>query len=117
MYVDEVIKEHKEKLEAQVEGGAAPTEDTTPESEDTSPTPTTSLGLGNAIRSFFTKSPLASEPTVTPTPDLLTEVLSNHTHQIPEPVPPLPWYLRELSLRPYGFDVSFEWGWDGPHNT
>jgi hypothetical protein len=113
MYVDEVVKE-QEKLDAVTE--VAPGQETTSSSENMSPTSSASLGLGNAIRSFFTKSPLASEPTITPT--TLTEDQSNdnYTKPILEPAPALPWYLRELNLQPYGFDVSFEWGWDGSHS-
>lgn len=77
-----------------------------------------SNSIRRALRSFFTKSlsAKANEPTLLVEPvvnDTVTMDMIKHTQT---PVPKLPWYQREYNLQPYGFDVTFEWGWDGSHN-
>jgi len=120
MYIDEVIREQKQKLEASAPSGEPSNQLLTPGSS------ATTNSLRRALRSFFTKSPSDStyqqtpgHVAPTPTPSgisLASDGATYHTKSLQDSSSPsetnLPWYQREFNLQPYGFDVVFEFGWD-----
>jgi len=65
----------------------------------------------NESRSLATP-PATPLPSQTPPP--VSEPTATHVSPVHEQEP-LPWYQREYSLRPYGFDVVFEFGWNDDH--
>lgn len=121
MYIGEAVREQQAhaasptvEAEKEVETNPVP-QNTALTTNDPNPT---SNSIRRALRSLFTKAPSveAAEPTAMTIPTAHDTISTNATNHTQTPQPDLPWYQREYSLQPYGFDVTFEWGWDGSHN-
>jgi hypothetical protein len=124
-YVEDAVRQQKREMERKAEPTTDPTASQSTNSTTQPAEPALLISdvasLYNVARStwklMFSSSNASHPSTVPPTASLPSQTIS----EVPEPthtsVPvrdqkSLPWYEREYSLRPYGFDVVFEFGWN-----
>lgn len=122
-YVEDVVRQQKKEAEKK-----STTETTLPQpTNDTQPPAETALLRSDVVnlwkvvlsrwKFMFTPSN-ESRPSVTPSTTLLPsqpiEAPSKPTtvHVPLRDQKLLPWWQREYSLRPYGYDITFEFGWN-----
>ena len=125
-YVEDAIRQQKKDVEKKTKLITDPTVSQPTNSTQQQPGPALLISdvasLYNVVLSrwklMFASSNESHSPATLSTTPLPSQTISPVSEPATTPIPPardqepLPWYQREYSLRPYGFDVVFEFGWN-----
>ena len=124
-YVEDAIRQQKKEAEKKTKLITDPTVSQPANSTEQQPGPALLISdvasLYNVVLSRWklmfapsNESHIPATPPTTPLPSQTIPTLEPTTTHAPpaRDQGPLPWYQREYSLHPYGFDVIFEFGWN-----
>ena len=122
-YVEDAVRQQRKEAEKKTKVVTAPTEPQTNSTQQPSQPALLMSDVASLYNIVLSRWKLMFTPSngSHPAVSAITSSLSQTIPPAPEPtttyVPTrdqrsLPWYQREYSLRPYGFDVVFEFGWN-----